>query len=1091
MIFRVLLLTILTVAPSAAVHAQITNRQTRTRESKLIYYRYKGVDLPLKSYVEIHGNRPLLKIIDGRNEIWVSELKDRRQVLDRILDAELDAMTGAGDNLLRRGRYQAAFAAFEQIHDVVTVHRPDDLENFPAIRAYLLLRMGQCRSWLVSEAFRDAQRNFDLAQRQLAAADEIRAHRTQGFMATSHEAQAALHTTTAQHFLEQAATHRQQATKLLTRANTAHRAAAHGNQELYQAHNELGILSFWAGQDALAAGDTATAKTNYEKAVSHFKSARSASRGQEFLADNLVVSYNGLADIAHSKGNISEAQRLIQKAMAILPPPPPRDPDAKGTTGATDSFLMSFRNYHTWRQEEIVILAPVEAGLVAKYLSLERDKHDWPRAVEHARKAGANPTWTLWTEVGREYLKAGDWSSAAALYEGLHTAYLGQNPTEASTGTPPEKFTRHVNDALLVSFRKLGEALYTAKRYDDAVALYARAQRYLPASEVLSSGLVTATIDLVDGSLADGLWEDALVKLETLQEIFNADPGDSDTAEKARIRNLWDTRVAAAHLGLSSRDLAAGNLDSAAEHAERALELAPDRRDFQEAKARVLATYARTAEAAGPNQWGAAHKYYLQAIEAGPFLPRLRLAAGSLAVRMRVRSAQVGAVKYLSDYGRFILVFFLGLVVVVPLGRTAWTEQSRRRRVRVLRSQGTRAYNEKRWHDAVASLNDYRRLARTGIPAEVLEILARSYRRIGDYENALRHFDMAAARQPGKSYYLERCEIYVVRRNLSLAVQALRSSDHIQVDVTRMIEFVRQLQEAEGKAPFFREATAVFHLAGGDPDEARLQYLHLHERDTGNPRYVRQLLQIARTTADETGIGRWLKALVAVDLRDVNARRELGEQAAKAGDWDGAIELLRAAQDIQPLEATARILNEVEHELEQAEAQAEIALLIERPRTAAGDLRMGELYLVLSRTDVARRLLEPLLEEPEHGVHVTRLLGLSAHGESNWAEAVRFLRLYLSRRTNLAPDELEIEARWALGLSHEGLGQHELAAVQYHAIYEADRTFAEVAIKLRNPKFQGRSMPGATQELDLNPESSAVRELDALELGDPDDDSEL
>lgn len=1027
------------------------NRQTAVvdRAANILYYRYKGVDLPLKKFLEYEGSQPFVQIVDGEDVLWVARRSDLYRMLDKVLYNELDAMTGAADDLFTRNRFPAAFQAYKDVLDVLADDANDlastDLQHYPAVRSYLQLRMGQSLAFQSKKRWQDAERLLDHAFGNRARAkaysgDAVNDHLAPVWiqLAVENEAEAEAAAVDAEGMSVQAA-------KLLE-------AAAAQNDRLWQAQNELGILAVERAIRASMDGDFAGAKTEYETARDHFKKARSGD-AKEMVDGNLIAVYSGLADLAHAEGRYGDALESLREAMEITP-----DFDealtAKNTLSNASAFEVTFTDFHEMRGERIVVTADLNAGLARKYLEIERDRRraaDRPPAGEVAIEVPA-----LWKKQGDALLARKSWPSAIALFTGLHDLYVGADAAETSS---PE-FEQYVQTSLERAFGERADHLLDAGREDDAIALLALSADYVPNSRLLAQAEVMGKLRKADAALAGARWEEAVGHLiKVYERIYK--PQETDP-EKVKTSEEIALRLGTAYVGLTRAALARNDLKLAGTWADKARRLKPERSEWRENHGRVLIAVAKSTELNG--DMDTALMLYEQARREGAGAARVRaaFARDKLRVRLFVPKARRELVAATRQYGAFVVFVGLGLVLGVPATRTYLSASARRRRAKSLRALALRAYDGKQWNDAVDLFNDFLVQNPGAADGEAFELLARSYRQIGDYENALRYFDRAANRLPGRRYNLERAEIYLMRRNLPLALRQLRTSPALQADSEKLAHLIDALRTRDGEAPFLIEALGAVRLTAGDFDGARRLYNRLLELDPRNTKILRAMAELSRRAGREKERRMYLEKLVQVDPDDVAGLRELGNLYATAGELPQAVGYFRRAFDRNPGEGLAARIAELEAELLVREAESEITRLGAEQPTPNRRFRIGELHWRLGRPTEAKRYFEECATIKELQVRALRYLGLIALTQGDPNDAVSLLRGYLAKRTNLAPDAPEKEARYALAEAYESLGEMELATAQYEAIFDADPSYKDVAkrVKVRLTRGGTPKAPG-------------------------------
>lgn len=1025
------------------VGAAVTDRATR------VYYRYKGVDLPLKKFVEYQGSNPFVEIIDGQDVLWVAKKNDVYRVLDRVLYAQLDTMTGAADDLYQRHRYPAAWAAYKDIYDVLNDGHNElttsDLAHYPSVKSYLLFRMGQSRDWDALGKWNDSERFLRLAGDERALASKNEKDPLNATKAPANRMNADDYEAQAHKAAEEAAQLEADARALLEQA-------AQQNDRLWQAQNELGILAVARADRAAVDGREDDQATELAAAEAHFKKALAATDAKEAVNGNLVAVYSAQADIDVGHGKYGDALDLIRKAMELVSNPTPPGAQLSLINSAPSSltppasYEVAFSGFQPARGETIVITAEVESALARKYLEIE---HARRLAAAHPAVASSDESSAIaarWRKQGERLLKKKRWKSAVAFYTALYDLYVADGAPDAS-GVPAD-FKDHVRKSLETSFGERATALLKAGADDQALALYALALNYIPNSRVLAQSRILEAQRRADAALASGRWEDAVREIEP---IYHQTYMKYDGKDPATLRTRADLaqRLGAAYAGLTQAALARGDLSAASKEADLALALYPPRPEWKENKGRVLLAMARQTAEAG--DLDGALVLYTQARDVSAGMTRVRAAFSRDAVyaQLTVPRVQRKLVAASRSYGWMVL---LGLIVTgagIPAGRASLSAAARRRRARVLRDHAITAFQEKRWNDAVDQFNDYFAVTVGAVEPESYEMIARCYRKLGDYDSALRFFDRAANRMPGRRFNLERAEIFLVRGKLGLALQALRTSPSVASDAEKLIHFLNFLRERDGESIFVTEALAAIQMTAGDLDSARQLYLRILEMDPNNAKVLRNLSELARKAGDDRERRSYLQRLVQVNTDDAQSLRELGNLHARAGDLADAVRFLRRAHEIMPGEGLASRIAELQAELLVREAEAEIERLGKELDTPNRRFRIGELHWRLGRVTEAKKFFEEAANLREFQTRALRYLGLIAVAEGHWEDAISLLRGYLAKRTNLAPDAPEKEARYALAAAYEQLDDHERAAAQLEALFEADPGYKDVAKRIK------------------------------------------
>lgn len=1018
--------------PGASVN---TGAAVTDRAANVIYYRYKGVDLPLKKFLEYDGSQPFVQIVDGKDVLWVARRADVYRMLDRVLYGQLDTMTGAADDLYQRHRYPAAFDAYGQILDVLSAPanelKTPDLEHYPAIKSYLQFRMGQCRSWNAHMRWADAERDFELADQQRAAAAIDKNDPPNAFKVPVEQQEAV-------ELDADARTAAADAQRLTVEAKALLEQAAGGNDRLWQAHDELGILATERAERAMADGDLEASEREYRTALDLFKKAKVTADAKETVDSNLIAVYSALADIAHTRQNYGEALDDLRQAMELTPD---AATDDSGKAAGPVAYQVSFSRFHPSRGEAIVVTAELQAGIARKYLEIERDMKTAagrPKTPEAESEISA-----MWRTQGDRIVKHGQWGRAVAFYTALHDEYLSQ----ATSSVSPE-FRAWVQKNLEKSFGERGTSLLRQGRTDEALQLYALALDYLPNSRVLNQAAVMQAFRRADSAIAGGRWEEALGQLDAAKTVYGTYSGDDP--EKKKTQDELSQRYGTAYVALTHAALDRGDFDKAGAWADLAYHLAPARPDWLENKGRVLLEQARSAEKGGDKEGALALYRQAGQIAVGPVKIRSAFAADTLRVELMLPKVRDRAVATTRTWGLPFTAGALGLVLGGYGLRNGMAASNRRRSAKRSRKQAQKAYDEKRWNEAVDLFNDYLAQNVGAADPEAYELLARSYRKIGDYENALRFFDRAANRLPGRRYNLERAEIYLMRRNLPLAVQALRGSATLPADAEKLVHFLNYLREKDGESLFVTEALAQVQITAGDIDAGRQLYLRLLDLDPRSVKTLRALAEIARKAGQARERRTWLERLVAAEPSDAASLRELGNLLAAEGELGKALEALRRALEINPGEGLAARIAELSAEQLVREAESEIARLQREQDTPNRRFRIGELHWRLGRGAEAKKFFEETAQIKEYQARALRYLGLIALADRNATDAVSMLRGYLAKRTNLAPDAPEKEARYALAEAYEMLEQKDLASAQYDAIFEADPNYKDVARKVQS-----------------------------------------
>ena len=273
------------------------------RAANVVYYRYKGVDLPLKKFVEYQGTQPYVRVIDGEDVLWVAKRSDLYRMLDRVLYQQLDSMTGAADDLYARHRFASAYQAYRDVMRVLTSDANDlsssDLEHYPAVRSYLQLRMGQSRGWESHIRWRDAEEHYGRADLAEAEARTRRDDPEKKHLADLFDTMAGEHRAEGEKAIADARVLGDEARALLE-------AAAATNDRLWQANNELGILAASRADRLASEGDAEGSEKELRYAMERFKKARIGD-AKETIDQNLVAIYSSLADVEHARGRYGEA----------------------------------------------------------------------------------------------------------------------------------------------------------------------------------------------------------------------------------------------------------------------------------------------------------------------------------------------------------------------------------------------------------------------------------------------------------------------------------------------------------------------------------------------------------------------------------------------------------------------------------------------------------------------------------------------------------------------------------------------------------------------------------------------------------------
>ncbi|HVO31542.1 MAG TPA: tetratricopeptide repeat protein, partial [bacterium] len=822
--------------------------------------------------------------------------------------------------------------------------------------------------------------------------------------------------------------------------------AAQQNDKLWQAQNELGILAMARADRANGEMRTDDAEKELKTAEERFKKAKAATDAKDIVDGNLVAVYSAEADVLHGKGKYGEALDLVRQAMELVNDTKtlgPSDAEPAPLSGPA-SFEVAFTGYQSARGEKILITAEMESALTRKYLEIDRDRK---RAAAHPAVAEAESEIPArWRAQGERLVKRHHWRAAVAFYTALYDLYVADGA--AGAGSVPADFKESVRKNLEKAFGERAVKLLADGEDAEALKLYALALNYIPNSRVLTQSRILEAKRRADNALASARWEDVVREIEPIYTTVYK-PYDGKDPEKTKTREELATRLGAAYQGLTEAALARNDLARATKWADAGMALNPPRREWKENKGRVLIAMARESESAGDLE-GALH-LFRQARDVGGVETRVRatFAADTVQARLFLPRARREIQSATRSYGWLVVLGLFVTGVGIPAGRASLSAAARRRKARVLRAQAEAAYAEKRWNEAVDLFNDF--LANTvgAADPETYEFLARSYRKIGDYDNALRFFERAANRMPGRRFNLERAEIYLVRRNLSLAMQALRTSATLSSDAEKLINFLNFLREKEGENAFVSEALAAVQMTSGDLDSARQIYLRLLDQNPQNGKVLRQLAELARKAGEAKERRRYLQKLVEIESGDAISLRELGGLLASEGDLPGAIESYKRAMEVMPGEGLAARIAELQAEMLVREAEAEIERLSREVDTPARRFRIGELHWRLGRVSEAKKFFEEAATLREYQVRALRYLGLIALSEAHYEDAISLLRGYLAKRTNLSPDGAEKEARYALAEAHEAMGDEAQAMAQFEAIFEADAGYKDVARRVK------------------------------------------
>lgn len=1022
---------------ASGANREVSQTSRKERDGEFVYYLYKGVQLPLKKYIEYEGSQPFLEIVDGEDVLWVAKRADLYRVLDKILYNELDTLTGAGDELFARHRFPAAYQAYEDVYRILTDPKSEldspNLRHYPAVRSYLQLRMGQSLAWQSKHKWFDSERFLTLAWELRDESKRLKDDPSTGDMWK-------VPLNRAGELEAEAAAAAEEALALAERSGKLLEAAAAQNDRLWQAQNELGILAVERAVRAGMDGRSADAKREYEAARDHFRKAR-VGDAKEMIDSNLVAVYSGLADIAHAEGRWGEALEHLRSAMELADFEQGARAEERGGDNGTTAFAVTFEGFHPSRGERIVVTAELAAALTRKYLEVERD-----RKRSAARPATGEPEVAIlqrWKRQGDKLLADEHWKAGIAFFTGLHDHYAGAAAREPA----PAEFKTWIQTGIERSFAERAAFLDKAGRDDDAIALLGFGEDYLPNSRLLANAQILSRFRKADSALARGQWQEAEGHLLTVyKEIWKE---EDDDPEKLETQADLAVRLGAAYVGLTRQELARGNLEQAGKYADKARRLKPARPEWQENHARVLIASAEAAERAGDKD--TALRLYDQARAEGAGASRIRAAFARDKVRLQlaIPKARRVVVAATRQYGVLVVFACIGLVAGVPVTRNFLSSSARKRRAKALRNQAVRAYDAKSWNEAIDLFNDFLVQNPGAADGEAFELLARSYRMIGDYENALRYFDRAANRLPGRRYNLERAEIYLMRRNLPLALRQLRTSASLQADAEKLAHLIDVLRSRDGEGPFHVEALAAIRLTAGDFDGARRLYNRLLELDPRSTKTLRALAELSRRAGREKDRRLYLEKLIQIEPDDGAALREVGNLYAAAGELQQAIVHFRRAFDLSPAEGLAARIAELEAELLVREAEAEIARLLAEPPQPVRRFRIGELHWRLGRPREAKKFFEECATIKDLQGRALRYLGLIALAQGDANDAVSLLRGYLAKRTNLAPDAPEKEARYALGEAYEQLDDADSAMQQFEAIFEADPGYKDVAKRVK------------------------------------------
>ena len=520
------------------------NRQTNVvdKSANIIYYRYKGVDLPLKKFLEYEGSQPFVQVIDGEDVLWVAKRADLYRMLDKVLYNELDAMTGAADDLYERNRWPAAYQAYQDVLEVLVDDANDlattDLRHYPAIRSYLQLRMGQALAFQSKRRWQDAQTliehaNDDREKAKAFSKDALNDHLGPVRIASAERNEADA---------EAAAV---EAEQMSARAAKLLETAVAQNDRLWQAQNELGILAVERAVRAGMEGRFGESKKEYEAARERFKKAR-AGDAREMVDGNLIAVYSGLADLAHAEGRYGEALDSLREAMEITPDFATGGSESGEVTGnrvqsGMPAFEVSFTEFNSVRGERIVVTAELNAGLARKYLEFERDRRRFANLPPAGEVATAVPA--LWKKRGDQLLKNKRWRGAIALFTGLHDLYVADGSAETAS---PE-FKTYVQNSLERAFGERADLLVKAGRDDDAIALLALSADYVPNSRLLANAEVMGKLRKADEAISGARWEEAVGHLRKIYDkIYN--PQEKDP-EKVKTSGDIALRLGAAYVG--------------------------------------------------------------------------------------------------------------------------------------------------------------------------------------------------------------------------------------------------------------------------------------------------------------------------------------------------------------------------------------------------------------------------------------------------------------------------------------------------------------------------------------------------------------
>jgi tetratricopeptide (TPR) repeat protein len=247
---------------------------------------------------------------------------------------------------------------------------------------------------------------------------------------------------------------------------------------------------------------------------------------------------------------------------------------------------------------------------------------------------------------------------------------------------------------------------------------------------------------------------------------------------------------------------------------------------------------------------------------------------------------------------------------------------------------------------------------------------------------------------------------------------------------------------------------------------------------------AQKLEQASRAKTGESGLRSLIedaKKAVEKEPENINHYRELANNYRKLGEYDDALEWVEKARELESGRADVNLerlvgtlkrekmqkgIAEVETKLESnpedAEAQAELEklraeehdfrreqaqLLVQRyPNEFSYRFELGEIYFADGETDHAIKELQLALRAPKVRVAALILLGKAYLAKGFHDLAAEQLQTAKSEIPGMTEQKKDV--LYQLGSAYEQQGDMDKAMVEFKALYGADITYRDVAMKI-------------------------------------------